>query len=66
MTTNPETPGVIHEGALYTLAEIQQRLQLGQAALREARRQGLRIRRIGKRGFVLGEDVIRFVKEAGK
>lgn len=54
-------PGAITGDELYTLDEIRQRLGLGVAAMRSARRQGLRVRRIGRRGFVLGKDLISYV-----
>jgi len=52
---------VIVADAVYRLDEIQNRLKLGQHALRQARRAGLRIRRIGRRGYVLGRDVMEFM-----
>ncbi|MCX7429194.1 MAG: hypothetical protein NTW96_26655 [Planctomycetia bacterium] len=62
----PTAPGVIEAGPVYTLAEVQQRLQLGSHALREARRAGLKVRRIGRRGYVLGRDLIEFIANAAK
>jgi len=56
-----DAPGLILADGLYTLAEVQQRLKLGQHAMRMARRAGLRVRRIGRRGYVLGRDIIAFV-----
>lgn len=58
--------GVISADSLYTLAEIQERLRLGQHALRMARRAGLKVRRIGRRGYVLGKDVMAFIEASGK
>jgi len=57
----PDVSGVILADAVYRLDEIQERLKLGQHALRMARRAGLRVRRIGRRGYVLGRDIIEFV-----
>jgi hypothetical protein len=54
--------GRIAADELYTLAEIKLRLGLGAAALRTARRRGLKVRKIGRRGFVLGKDVIAFIE----
>jgi len=62
----PEAPGHVTADSLYTLAKIQDRLKLGQHALRQARRAGLRIRRIGRRGYVLGRDILAFVESTGK
>ena len=57
--------GCISADQLYTLEEIRARLGLGLAALRTARRQGLKVRRIGRRGYVLGRDVMAYVERAG-
>jgi len=65
-TPQPDTPGLIAADCLYTLSEIQERLKLGQHAMRQARRAGLRVRRIGRRAYVLGRDVIHFVESAAK
>jgi hypothetical protein len=65
-TPRPESPGLVSADSLYTLAEIQERLKLGQHAMRQARRAGLRVRRIGRRAFVLGRDVMAFIDAAAK
>ena len=52
------TPGVVDAHAIYTLEEIRARLGLGKQAWRTARRQGLPVRRVGRRGYVRGSDVI--------
>ena len=62
----PDAPGLVTADALYTLAEIQERLKLGQHAMRQARRAGLRVRRIGRRGYVLGRDVMAFIDATAK
>lgn len=62
----PDAPGLVAGDTLYTLAEIQDRLKLGQHAMRQARRAGLRVRRIGRRGYVLGRDVLEFIESAAK
>jgi len=59
-----DAPGIVTADALYTLAEIQERLKLGQAAMRQARRAGLRVRKIGRRRYVLGRDVLEYVDRA--
>jgi hypothetical protein len=64
--SRPDSPGHVTADAVYTLDEIQRRLQLGQHALRMARRAGLKVRRIGRRGYVLGRDVLEFVQTAAK
>ena len=65
-TERPDAPGHITADSLYTLAEIQDRLKLGQHAMRQARRAGLKVRRIGRRAFVLGRDVMAFIDSAAK
>ena len=60
--SRPDAPGLIAVDCLYTLAEIRQRLKLGQHAMRQARRAGLRVRRIGRRRYVLGRDVLEFLQ----
>jgi len=51
-------PGVIAASECYTLDELQSRLQLGRAAWRTARQQGLPVRVVGRRKLVLGSDVL--------
>ena len=53
--------GTIRSEELYTLDEFKRRVGLKDAGLRTARRNGLVIHYTGSRGFVLGEDWIRFV-----
>jgi len=48
--------GMILSDATYTLGEFQRISGLGEAALRKARRQGLVVIRVGRRGFVKGRD----------
>jgi hypothetical protein len=55
-TKNP--PGLIDRDAAYTLSEFQQRFSLGKAAWRTARAEGLPVRGVGRRKFILGADVI--------
>jgi predicted deacetylase len=60
------SPGQIVSGELYTLDEVQARLKLGKAAMRSARRQGLRVRYFAGRAYVLGSDLVGFIAEHGK
>jgi hypothetical protein len=55
-----DTPGTIEAGVLYRVDEAQRRLGLGYDGWRSLRRAGLeaRIRQIGGRGFVLGDDLL--------
>jgi hypothetical protein len=66
VTINKNAPGFISANELYTLDEFCDRLRLGTAAMRTARRKGLKIRQIGSRGYVLGSDAIGYItREAG-
>ncbi|HBO43750.1 MAG TPA: hypothetical protein DD670_07430 [Planctomycetaceae bacterium] len=58
--------GEIRSDALYTLDEIRRRLGLGSHAVREARRRGLPVRKIGRKCFVLGRDILDFAADSGK
>ncbi len=65
-TPRPSVPGEIVPGNLYTLSELSARLRLGSWGLRRARRAGLRVMRYGGRGFVVGSDVIEFLRQQSK
>jgi len=54
--------GVISCHELYRLPELQKRLGLGKHAIRQARRAGLKIRRVGTRSYVLGKDVLDWIE----
>ena len=54
--------GFIIADGVYTLDTIRARLRLGAAALRQARRQGLKIRQLGRCKFVIGKDLIEFLE----
>ena len=58
MAATTRKPGEIHAHSLYTLDELDSRLGLGKTALREARRQGLKVKLIGRRGYVRGQDLL--------
>lgn len=60
------SPGRISADELYTLPEIQTRLGLGKRALRTARRRGLTVRRIGRRSYVLGRDLMQYVESSAR
>ena len=61
MPEKTKPPGVIRADEAYTLDELANRLGLGRAAIREARRRGLPIRTVGRRRFILGSDVLAFI-----
>ena len=52
----------VREDEIVPLAELDVRLGLGPSAIRMARRQGLKVHRIGRRKFVLGRDLIAFLE----
>lgn len=58
--------GEIKADAMYTLEELRSRTGLGLAALRTARRSGLKVRRVGRRGYVLGKDLMAYVEREGR
>src|SRR5262245_3432519 len=62
--TPDEVVGVIHPDELYTLTAFRRRLGMQAAALRSARRAGLRVYYVHKHGFVLGRDWIEYVLKA--
>lgn len=58
--------GPIEPHILYPLPELQARAGLGNAAMRTARRAGLKVKYAGGRGYVLGLDFIEYVEANGK
>jgi hypothetical protein len=55
-------PGVIRADAAYSLEQLKSRLGLGTAAIRTARRNGLIIRRVGRKSFALGKDILAYLE----
>ncbi len=66
VTAKNHAPGTIDGNAAYTIVEARARMGWGVAALRKARERGLLIRRIGKRSFILGTDILSFIAREGK
>lgn len=67
--TTPATRGTdgaagmfLGEHEIVPLSELAVRLGLGVSAIRRARRQGLKIRKIGRKKFVLGRDLVAFLE----
>ncbi len=56
------SPQAVREDEVVPLAELDARLGLGPSAIRTARRQGLKVHRIGRRKFVIGRDLIAFLE----
>lgn len=54
-------PGVVRPEELYLVRELRARADLGDFTWREARASGLKIRRLGRKLYVLGADFIEFV-----
>ena len=50
------------EHEIVPLSELTARLGLGVSAIRMARRQGLKIRKIGRTKFILGRDLVAFLE----
>ena len=51
----------IQNGVIYPLPEFERRSGLGRHALRQARRKGLKVCRIGGRAYVRGDDFNAFL-----
>ena len=60
MEAKQQTSGVISHDELYTLKEFKKRMGLTDTAMRELRRKGFKVFRIGKRAFVLGVAAMSF------
>ena len=63
LTRHDAPGGVIKADEAYSLAYVKQWLSLGTAALRTARRRGLKVRRVGRKSFVLGKDLMIYLEE---
>lgn len=60
-----KVPEVISAGDVYTLGEFQRRMQLGVHAMRECRRAGLPVKRIGRRAYIVADQALEFFSKAG-
>ena len=58
------TDGIFRPGELYTLAELRRRTGMGSAAIRVARKQGLRVVRQGNTRYVWSDDFLAFVRSS--
>ena len=58
----PAYPGVISVHELYTLDEARKRLRWTESAMRAARRRGLKLLSSGKRKYVTGQEILRFLE----
>jgi hypothetical protein len=57
--------GVIRRDAIYRVDELKERMGWRDAAFRAARRRGLKVHHVGKRAYVLGEDLFAYVTAGG-
>ena len=55
-------PGVISVLELYTVEEAKARLRWSDSALRAAKRRGLRLLICGKRRYITGREIVRFLQ----
>lgn len=58
-----ETLSEIKAEAVYPLAVFQRKTGLGRHAIRTARMNGLKVKRVGGRPFISGDDFLRFFAE---
>jgi len=59
----PTCPGVISIHEIYALDEARRRLRWSESALRAARRRGLKLLTCGKRRYVTGQEIFRFLDQ---
>lgn len=62
----PLRPVAFSADSIFTLQDVRQFLGLGVSALRMARRNGLIVRRVGRRSFVLGDELVDYIRRHGK
>jgi hypothetical protein len=60
-TTAKASPSSIEADTLYHLTEFRSRMGWGLTAMRTARKQGLRVRYLGGRGYVSGKDFFAYL-----
>ena len=58
---NRKGTGPIQKNTIYPLGDFMGRVGMGEFAIRNARRAGLKVVRIGKKVFIRGEDFISFL-----
>jgi hypothetical protein len=58
--------GPVEPATVYPLADLQARTGLGAAAIREARRNGLRVKYMGGRAYIKGAWWIDYLEAHGK
>jgi hypothetical protein len=66
MSSVSSAPSVIDPSVMYPLAEAMRVTGWGVHAFRQARRKGLTVLYQSKRAYVMGDELIRHIKEHGK
>ena len=66
MPSTSQTPGLIEPETLYELNEAMARTGWGKTSFRSARRQGLPVKYLGRKAYVLGSDLIDFIQNNGR
>lgn len=61
-TRSTSALGEIRADSVYPLEVFRRRTGLDTWAMRQARRAGLRVVRVGRRGFILGSDWVDYLK----
>lgn len=65
-TPRTDAPGHVSADSLNTLSKVQHRLNRADRAMWQARPVGLRVRRVGRPGLILGRDLMEFTAKAAK
>ena len=58
-------PGEINPTFVYRLDEAKSRMGWRDAAFLAARRRGLKVHRVGKRGYIKGSDLVAYITTGG-
>lgn len=66
MAYSKQEPGEIRGDCAYDLQQVKNRLGLGTAAIRTARRKGLIVRKVGRKSFILGADILEYLNNHAK
>jgi hypothetical protein len=61
-TISVPLPGTIREDEVYTRQELMERMKLGASAMRQARRQSLVVRRIGRQSCIDGGEFVQWFR----
>ena len=58
-----DAPGSVRSDEVLTLNELQRRFAWGEHSVRKARMRGLKLRKFGSRKYVIGSDVLAFLRD---